>query len=1052
MAIELAKAYLPIIPSLGKGFKREVEKQLGPVEAVAEKTAHSMGHKISKGIKVGAAAAAASLTGLLGTALVKGFGRLSAIENAESKLSGLGNTAEDVSAIMDNALTAVKGTAFGMDEAATTAASAVAAGIKPGKDLAKYLGLVGDAATIAGTDMASMGSIFNKVATSGKVQGDVFAQLSDAGIPVVQMLAKEMGITAEEVYKLGSEGKISSDTFLAAMSSMQGAALKGGETTSGAFKNMNAALGRFGATLLKDIFPLIRPIFGFITEKIDLATNAVGPLAEALASTLVGAFTSARDLAAKFGAVITDNWNIIGPILAGIGASVATFLAWQGALKLVTIATTLWGAATTTAGAALAFVTSPIGIAVIAIGALTAGIIWAYNNLEWFRDLVQVAWANIQVAIGAVVDWWTATAWPAIQTGLRILGDWFTWLWQEVITPAWSAIATVIQQAWITYIQPALAAVWSFIQGTLGPIFIWLWQTIIAPTFKLIVAIIQWAWSTMIVPLFNLVVAVVRDVLAPIFMWLWRNIITPVWNGIVIAIQVAWKIIEVIFGLVYGFLKNVLGPVFKWFWESIISPVWSWISDKISTVGSFIADKVFPKLSGALEVLKGAFEKTKNGIGRVWDGLKNLVKEPISWVINTVINDGLIAGYNKLNNFWTSNDEEGNISRIELGFARGGTLPGYQSAKKDELLVPMRKGEGVLVPEATRALGSSFIHGLNAAANAGGVGAAKTWLNQGQGAAAGTRRGWAGSESYSTGAPPSGRSGIWGAFQNAIASAGRLFVPKTFIHGVNTEDVAKAWIGRSALPIIMGTGSPSVSFGYGTAGPWGFNNGSSIQINPGSPRNMALAILRHELGHALSLHHTDNPGSIMHPAIAGTKVPTSLDYGALVKAWGAPGAGVKTYDVGDGGGFDFLGVIAEKITGLTDKAIDAALGRFEGNGFVEMPVGIAKKSISSAVEWVKDKLTGGFALGGIVGEPPALYDKGGIINRGVQLIDHQRATPDYVLTDQQWAAMYEIAQSSASAQQGHAASIQIGSVHGYTVDEVAAQIEKERRQKMALAL
>src|SRR5699024_1196838 len=114
------------------------------------------------------------------------------------------------------------------------------AGIAPGKELEGYLRLVGDAATIAGVDMASMGSIFNKVATRGKVQGDVFAQLGDAGIPIVQLLAEEMGVSAEQVYKLGAEGKISSDQCLAAMSSMSGAGLEGGKTTTGAFKSMGA--------------------------------------------------------------------------------------------------------------------------------------------------------------------------------------------------------------------------------------------------------------------------------------------------------------------------------------------------------------------------------------------------------------------------------------------------------------------------------------------------------------------------------------------------------------------------------------------------------------------------------------------------------------------------------------------------------------------------------------------------------------------------------------------------------------------------------------------
>lgn len=44
---------------------------------------------------------------------------------------------------------------------------------------------------------------------------------------------------------------------------------------------------------------------------------------------------------------------------------------------------------------ALGLIMNPIGLVVVAIGALTAGIIWAYNNIGWFRDLVNNAFRDI---------------------------------------------------------------------------------------------------------------------------------------------------------------------------------------------------------------------------------------------------------------------------------------------------------------------------------------------------------------------------------------------------------------------------------------------------------------------------------------------------------------------------------------------------------------------------------------------------------------------------------------------------------------------------------
>src|SRR5690606_13803504 len=98
--------------------------------------------------------------------------------------------------------------------------------------------------------------IVNKVATADMMQMDVANQLMDAGIPILQLVGEEMGVTAEEARKLASEGKVSFETFQRAIESgMGGAALESGNTFSGAMDNVMAALGRVGANLLSGIFP-----------------------------------------------------------------------------------------------------------------------------------------------------------------------------------------------------------------------------------------------------------------------------------------------------------------------------------------------------------------------------------------------------------------------------------------------------------------------------------------------------------------------------------------------------------------------------------------------------------------------------------------------------------------------------------------------------------------------------------------------------------------------------------------------------------------------------
>ncbi|MBM4590162.1 tape measure protein [Rhodococcus hoagii] len=305
--MELGVGYLSIVADT-RQMPGQLQKALDGGQAQADKAGQSMGSKIAGGLgktlKVGVVGAGTAAAGVLAASITKGLGRLNAIEQAQAKLSGLGNSTQAVGQIMDNALVSVKGTAFGLGDAATVAASAVAAGVKPGKDLERTLKLTGDAATIAGVGMGEMGAIFNKVAASNKIQGDVIAQLNDQGIPIIQLLGAELGKTAEETVKLASDGKINFETFQNAMEKgLGGASLKAGGTAKGAFDNMNAALGRFGATLAGPAFRQAPAALGGITKWIDELDSKAKPVVAQFESDLKNKYIPALK---NFGAGAKD--------------------------------------------------------------------------------------------------------------------------------------------------------------------------------------------------------------------------------------------------------------------------------------------------------------------------------------------------------------------------------------------------------------------------------------------------------------------------------------------------------------------------------------------------------------------------------------------------------------------------------------------------------------------------------------------------------------------------------------------------------------------------
>ncbi|MDO3647682.1 tape measure protein [Nocardia mangyaensis] len=284
MAVELAVGYVGLVVDASK-VPGQIDNAIRAGARGADSVGKGIGSRMASGIgsalKAGVATAGLAAGALIGTALTKGFGRLTAIDDAQGKLRGLGHDAQAITTIMDSALASVKGTAFGLGDAATIAASAVAAGIAPGEELTRYLTLTADAATIAGTSLADMGSILNKATTSGKVFTDDLNQLSDRGIPIFQWLQKEYGVSAEALSKMVQDGKVDAATYRKVIQeNIGGAAQESGSTIRGAWANVGAALGRVGEAALKPFSDMMKGSMGTATEWAD----RIAPKVEAAAT------------------------------------------------------------------------------------------------------------------------------------------------------------------------------------------------------------------------------------------------------------------------------------------------------------------------------------------------------------------------------------------------------------------------------------------------------------------------------------------------------------------------------------------------------------------------------------------------------------------------------------------------------------------------------------------------------------------------------------------------------------------------------------------------
>jgi hypothetical protein len=119
-------------------------------------------------------------------------------------------------------------------------------------------------------------------------------------------------------------------------------------------------------------------------------------------------------------------------------------------------------------------------------------------------------------------------------------------------------------------------------------------------------------------------------------------------------------------------------------WHQVFEPLWSNLSQGAT---QFVAD-----------------------FGKAWSGLQDNFKEPVNFLINTVYTGGI----EKLWNDVVSAIGQDSLKLPDIkGLATGGVLPGYAPGK-DTIPAMLSPGEGVLVPEAVRALGPETVHALNA--------------------------------------------------------------------------------------------------------------------------------------------------------------------------------------------------------------------------------------------------------------------------------------------------------------------------------------------------
>lgn len=528
-----------------------------------------------------------------------------------------------------------------------------------------------------------------------------------------------------------------------------------------------STLGGFFGSLIQNKTVLEAVVGGLIAWKtITASISLVAFTSQVIANTrafVASKIAKAQDLAETIALKAMLAGDFLRSLVQQTVQIVRTTAAWvaqKSVLVASRVATSAYTAAQWLLNAALN--ANPISLIVVAIAALVAALVLAYNKSETFRGIIEAAWSGIQTVIGVVVDWFQTYLLPvfeAVWEGIKIavwvvvtaiavyieafkavlqgIADFIlTYVWPyiqqawdgiktgaqvlwEYMQAAWNGIKAAIQTVsdWVTsYIVPALAAAWNGIKA--GADLLW--------------SGIQAAWNG-IKAAASTVVGWFQSYVQPVLDAVWKGIKAGA-DLLLSGIRAVWDGIKAAASTVVSWFQTYAQPVLTATWNTItasarvfgsaISSVWNGIKSTISSVVSWMTSTVQSSMTSVANGVKSAFTTMKSGLETIWNGVKGVVAKPVNFVINTVYTQGIKKTADSMAEKLGLSLRLPAVSGI-AGYASGGVLPGYTPGRDifhffspdGGGALALSGGEAIMRPEWVRAVGGpEAVARMNAAA------------------------------------------------------------------------------------------------------------------------------------------------------------------------------------------------------------------------------------------------------------------------------------------------------------------------------------------------
>ena len=309
---------------------------------------------------VGISTAVQGLAGMVGSVFEEGMSRQTAAVNFSTLLRDEGDTKETAAAkgkeFADALRNSTAAALYGTSTVNEAAKGMLSFGIS-GKETQTVLAQIGDIAAGDAQKFGSLSLAFAQISSAGKLGGQDLMQLINAGFNPLQEISKKTGKSIGELKDDMAKGAISADMVKEAFAS---ATSEGGQfhgmlediknnTLQGKLATLQGSFDDLKAKFFELLLPIVEKLLPIVTDKIFPLIEKMMPLIEGICSVL--------GILADY---ISENWEQIQELAVGIGALV-------GAIMLLT---------------------SPVTWTIVAIAALTAGLVWLVKNWEEWHDVV----------------------------------------------------------------------------------------------------------------------------------------------------------------------------------------------------------------------------------------------------------------------------------------------------------------------------------------------------------------------------------------------------------------------------------------------------------------------------------------------------------------------------------------------------------------------------------------------------------------------------------------------------------------------------------------